>query len=87
MHEGRICRMLAGGDDPQGYIYVLYVNGCMIPEHVTSGVSAVITTGHCSRTPSTAPIQQDAPPRYDAVIDEDDDLPVAFDSMKLKKDN
>jgi hypothetical protein len=93
MHEGRICRMLSTDGNPESYVYLLYVDGCLIPEHLSSGVSAIMTSGYSQNTVGACASQSHAaqdelPPSYDDVVGlHDDGLPVIFDSMKLKKDN
>ena len=49
MHDGRICRL--AGSDPVNPVYALYVDGHLVPEHTSSGLTADIVSipGHNHR--------------------------------------
>lgn len=96
VHDGQIWRMLAAGDNPHGFIYQLYVDGCLIPEHRAPGVSSVVlSTGRqlmqatVPFTHASAPSALGEPPSYDESVGQydDDQLVDLLDSMNVKKTN
>ena len=42
IHDGRICRL--AGSNPTMPVHVLYVDGCLVPEHTSPGLSADIVS-------------------------------------------
>jgi hypothetical protein len=69
IHDGKICRLMTGCDEDGDAVYELYVDGYLIPEHTSPGLSAVVNPGADNVASSFLPLDfmTDLPPRYEDV--------------------